>query len=264
MKALLLAAGLGSRLGTYTELAPKCLMPVGTQPLLGHWLALLNEVPVTEIFINTHYKSEAVNRFLKQNPLLPDSEKITTLHETELLGAMGTLKKVKVLLGGENLLVIHADNFFDGSLKSLIDAHQQRFPSELIATMMSFHSTSPETCGMIKTNDAGVLIEMREKDIHSSPGQANGGIFIFEPAVLELIQGSDVGKDLSTALVPRILGKTQVYQTTDTLIDIGRHESLKKVQNYRNKLEKRHIASEWHTEYMELVNIITGMLNAPD
>ena len=260
MKALLLAAGLGSRLGALSELAPKCLMPVGNQPLLGHWLALLSQIPLTDIYINTHYKSETVNEFLAQNYLLPGREKITLLHENELLGAMGTLQTVKGLMDGENLLVIHADNFFDGSLASLIDAHQQRSSGELIATMMSFHSTSPKNCGMIKTDDAKILIEMKEKDVNSLPGQANGGIFIFEPAVLDLINPSDLGKDLATALVPLIIGKTQVYETVDTLIDIGRPESLQAAQRYRNSLPDDCIEIEWHTEYMKLVKLIRGRL----
>lgn len=60
MKAFLLAAGLGSRLRPITDRIPKCLVPIGRQPLLQVWLELLAQHGVREVLINTHHLPEQV------------------------------------------------------------------------------------------------------------------------------------------------------------------------------------------------------------
>ncbi|NQY17921.1 sugar phosphate nucleotidyltransferase, partial [Alteromonas sp.] len=62
MKAILLAAGMGSRLKPITEHVPKCLVPICGIPLLELWLEKLVKLGVEEILINTHYLAEQVER----------------------------------------------------------------------------------------------------------------------------------------------------------------------------------------------------------
>ena len=64
MKAMLLAAGYGSRLGEITAKKPKCMVNVGGQPILGHWLSKLNQLGVNKFYINTHYLSEQVEEYV--------------------------------------------------------------------------------------------------------------------------------------------------------------------------------------------------------
>ena len=64
-RALLLAAGLGTRLRPITLRTPKCLVPIGGKPLLGRWLRTLELAGCDSVLINTHYLAEEVEAFLK-------------------------------------------------------------------------------------------------------------------------------------------------------------------------------------------------------
>ena len=66
MKALLLAAGLGSRLKPLTNEWPKCLMPINGKPLLEIWLDSLLEAGIKEILVNVHHHSQEVIDFLSR------------------------------------------------------------------------------------------------------------------------------------------------------------------------------------------------------
>ena len=88
-RALLLAAGLGTRLRPITLDTPKCLVPIGGKPLLGHWLRKLELSGCESVLINTHYLAEQVEIFLKswKSPTMD----VQTVHEPVLLGTAGTL-----------------------------------------------------------------------------------------------------------------------------------------------------------------------------
>ena len=58
MKAYVLAAGLGTRMGAVTKTTPKCLLPVAGKPLLGRWFDLLAQAGVTHALVNTHHLPE--------------------------------------------------------------------------------------------------------------------------------------------------------------------------------------------------------------
>ena len=64
-KALLLAAGMGTRLRPLTNNIPKCLVEIGEKPILGIWLENLSKAGCEEVIINTHYLSEKVEEYLK-------------------------------------------------------------------------------------------------------------------------------------------------------------------------------------------------------
>ena len=64
MKAILLAAGFGTRLRPLTDLIPKCLVQIKKRPLLEIWLENLSKSNVNSFIINTHYLNEKVNLFM--------------------------------------------------------------------------------------------------------------------------------------------------------------------------------------------------------
>ena len=88
-RALLLAAGLGTRLRPITLDTPKCLVTIDGEPLLGRWLRNLELAGCESALINTHYKAQQVEAFIRSWK----SSKMTlqTVHEPELLGTAGTL-----------------------------------------------------------------------------------------------------------------------------------------------------------------------------
>ena len=90
-KALLLAAGLGTRLKPITKNIPKCLVRVGNEPILGIWLNNLSKAGCESVLINTHYFSNQVEDYLKKKEF--GNMQIVTSYESSLLGTAGTLIK---------------------------------------------------------------------------------------------------------------------------------------------------------------------------
>ena len=107
MKALLLSAGIGSRLRPLTLETPKCLVPVNNKPLLQYWLEQLEKIGIKEFIINTHYLHNQVEDFIKKSKF---SKKISMIYEDQLLGTGGTIKKNAKVFEGNKFLLIHADN----------------------------------------------------------------------------------------------------------------------------------------------------------
>src|SRR6185312_5115104 len=105
MRALLLAAGIGSRLRLITNTTPKCLVPIHQRPLLAYWLDLLLAGGIERVLINTHYMAEKVRNFVANSPWC---DRVDLVHEDELLGTGGTLVSNRGYFGCAPFLLAHA------------------------------------------------------------------------------------------------------------------------------------------------------------
>jgi MurNAc alpha-1-phosphate uridylyltransferase len=134
MRAMILAAGFGSRLGELTKDAPKCLMQAGGKALLQHSIEALQRVGVNKIMINTHYLNQQVVEFLETNGTF-DLE-ISTSHEPELLGTGGGVLNVESFFKGTDCFLIHnSDVFSEINLKEMIAVHRKRGALATLAVM---------------------------------------------------------------------------------------------------------------------------------
>ena len=91
LRALLLAAGFGTRLLPITKNIPKCLVEVKDKPILKIWLETLEELGCESVLINTHYLSDQVDEFLLNYS--SKKMKIDSVYEAVLNGTAGTLLK---------------------------------------------------------------------------------------------------------------------------------------------------------------------------
>ncbi len=222
MRAILLAGGLGTRLRPLTETVPKCLVPVCGVPLLDYWLDLLFGGGVEAVLLNTHHLPDAVRKHVSCSRW---RDRIRLVHEPELLGTAGTISANADFVAGESFLVAHADNltFFD--VGAFVRAHRQRADG-MVATMMTFHTDQPRSCGVVECDAGGVVIALHEK-VASPPGNlANGAIYLFEPSVVAMIR-EHACSDISTELLPRLLGRMQAWHNHGYLRDIGTPASLR-------------------------------------
>jgi mannose-1-phosphate guanylyltransferase len=202
MKALLLSAGLGTRLRPLTNVTPKCLMPINGQPLLDIWLENLTKTGIGPFLINTHYLHEMVEEYLMKSRY---KENITLVNEPVLLGTAGTLKYNYLFLKGSDCLLIHADNYCLIDFNKFLMAHYNR-PKNCVMTMMSFKTDSPETCGILEIDDNGIVTGFHEK-ITNPPGNlANGAVYILSAQLIDWINEQNV-TDFSTEVIPFWLGK---------------------------------------------------------
>ena len=158
--ALLLAAGMGTRLRPFTLTTPKCLAPIGGKPIIENWIDELGKTSCDTVRINTHYLANMVENHIGQ--LKNSKLKIELVYEPELLGTAGTLMANKDLFDGKTGLLIHADNAMKGSLNDFIDAHNQR-PDDCFLTMLTFKTREPQKCGIVELDSQGRMISFHEK-----------------------------------------------------------------------------------------------------
>jgi mannose-1-phosphate guanylyltransferase len=232
MKAILLAAGLGTRLRPLTNTIPKCLVPIHGQPLLGIWLERLTKAGIDSFLINTHYLAEQVEQFVTASPY---RNQVTLVHEPTLLGTAGTLMANLDFFQGEDGLLIHADNYCLADFKQFIEAHRQR-PPQCLMTVMAFRTPTPSTCGILEVDDQGVVVGFHEK-VANPPGDlASGAIYLLSPEFLDMA-ATDLRAvtDFSTEVIPGLIGSMFTYETTAPFIDVGtlpNYEKANQIQDY--------------------------------
>ena len=218
MRALLLAAGLGTRLRPLTNYLPKCLVPIRGRPLLDYWLETLVNGGVSEILINTHYLAPLVVEFLKRSEW---SQWVTIVHEERLLGTGGTILKNRAFFKNEPFLVAHADNLTIFDMPAFVTHHISR-PMGAELTMMVFETLDPQSCGIVEIDEYDVVQAFHEK-VSSPPGNlANAAVYLLEPFVVDMM--ANLGKeqaDFSTGVIPHLLGKMLTYSNTCYHRDIG-------------------------------------------
>ncbi len=224
MRALLLAAGLGTRLRPLTNSVPKCLVEIDGRPLLDYWIELLCKGGIADILINLHHLPEAVHAYVERcrHPV-----NITAVFEPELLGTAGTLLRNRAFFREEPAMLIHADNLSLFDARAFMDAFYGRGPG-IDATMMTFTTDAPQACGIVEVDAGGVVRAFSEKVANPPGNLANAAVYILAPQVMELI--ADMGRkvvDFSTEVLPKLIGRINTFHNRIYHRDIGTPESLR-------------------------------------
>jgi len=223
MRALLLAAGIGTRLRPLTDTTPKCLVEINGAPLLGRWLETLNSLGANEIVVNTHYLPAMVNDFIASHPL---KEIVRINHEHELLGTAGTLRRHSDFLSQNGGIVIHADNYCLADFSKFLYSHRNR-PKHCVMTMMTFNTDDPQSCGIVEIDRMGIVIAFHEKISNPPSSRANGAIYALAPEFFETVDVNNQDyNDISKDLMPLLVGKIFTHHVSEPLIDIGTIEKL--------------------------------------
>lgn len=218
MKALLLAAGLGTRLRPITDTMPKCLVPINAKPLLEYWLDTLSKIGIEKCLINTHYKHKMVEDYISKSGY---KDFCAVTFEKELLLTAGTLLKNKKFFISEPLMLIHADNLSICDYTAFIKAHKNR-PKGCEITMMTFKTQHPENCGVVQLDDEGIVQEFYEKIKNPPTSLANAAVYIIEPSIFTFLESLEKDViDFSTEVLPHYLGKIFTFHNDVYHRDIG-------------------------------------------
>ena len=224
VQALLLCAGLGTRLRPITLTTPKCLVEIGGIPLLERWLQKLEASGCSQALINTHYLAEKVKEFTakrQKNKMI-----VKTTYEPELLGTAGTLVANKEFFKQSTVLMIHADNATNTDINKLLEAHANR-PRTCVITMLTFETDRPKQCGIVEVDELGVVQSFHEKVAHPPGNRANGAVYVFESEFIEeVVEKLPGSKDFSTEILPMLMDKIVTHHIRDHFLDIGTPESL--------------------------------------
>lgn len=228
LRALLLAAGFGTRLRPLTLNTPKCLVRVCDEPLLGRWLRQLERAGCEAVLVNTHYLPDQVVNFLLNHNC--ERMSVQLVHEPELLGTAGTLLANRSFFAGASGLLIHADNAMGDDMRNLLSAHAER-PSSCLLTMLTFCSNHPNSCGIVETDDDGVVVAFHEKVSNPPGNRANGALYAFESDFLDYIGSMTPSpSDFSTEVIPSLMGRIHTWHTDQPYLDIGTPEALSSAQ----------------------------------
>lgn len=213
MKAMIFAAGLGTRLDTETSDKPKALVDVGGKPLLQRAIEKLKSEGVTEIAVNVHHFSELVKAFLNQNDFgIP----IHISDESEkLLDTGGGLKKAaRFFTGNEPVLIYNVDIISNLNLQILLNEHLKS------GALVTLAVRKRETQRYFKFDDSGQLVGWinkktgekkisRPKNFESASELAYSGIHFIQPTILSLMP------------------ETDRFSITDFYLEIAKNHSVK-------------------------------------
>jgi mannose-1-phosphate guanylyltransferase/phosphomannomutase len=200
MRALILAAGEGTRLRPLTLERPKPMLPIGGRPILEHLIALLRRHGVTEIAINLHYRPDAILDHFGSGDSFGVS--LTYSHEENLLGSAGAARRLAWFFDGP-FLVLYGDVLTDLDLSALVNRHRA---TGAAVTLALYRVADPSRCGIVELTDDNRIRRFIEKP---RPEQtfsdlANAGVYVVEPSVLA---GVPAGRpfDFGLDLFPRLL-----------------------------------------------------------
>ncbi len=229
MKAMILAAGVGSRLDPLTRAIPKPMVPIVNRPVIEHIVLDLKKHGFDDIRVNVHYLGSVIEDGLGDGSRL--GVKISYAHEDKLWGDAGSVKRSQDFFNGETFLVVGGDDISDIDLSGLMALHREKKAASTIATTLV---EDPSQFGIVVTDDDGRITRFLEKpkggDVFSK--MANTGVYVFEPGVFDLIPpdtfygfGNEVfpqllaeGRPLygfSTRSYWKDVGNLQVYRQTN-------------------------------------------------
>ena len=178
---------------------------------------------ISDVVINTHYLPHMVREFCDASPW---RERITLVHEPELLGTGGTILANRAFFGRAPFLVAHADNLTRFRVADFVGAHAKR-QRKAAMTMMTFETDAPQCCGIVELNSSGLVQRFHEKVRHPPGNRANAAVYIIEPEVVDFLASTDATKiDFSTQVIPHFLGRIATFHNADYHRDIGSRESL--------------------------------------
>jgi NDP-sugar pyrophosphorylase family protein len=239
MKAMIFAAGLGTRLKPLTDTLPKALIPIQGVPMLGRLIRNLKAIGCNEIVINIHHLGEQILDYLKANNNFG-----ITIHISDernyLLDTGGGLKHAaNFLQGREPFLVHNVDILTDVDLKTFYVSHQ---PNALATLLVSKRSTSRYLL-FDKDNKLSGWRNRETGEVKSiipyfDPSHYNeyafNGIHVISPQVFELME-EWTGKFSIIDFYLSICAKASIYAYTAnniTLIDIGKPEAIEKAETW--------------------------------
>ena len=124
MKAVLLAAGKGERLGTLTHQLPKPMIPIDGKPVIEWNVNLCKQNGITELFINLFHLPDIISNYLGNGERFGVT--ITYAREKNLLGTGGGVKQFARSLGDDPFFVIYSDNWADYDLETMYQHHKKR------------------------------------------------------------------------------------------------------------------------------------------
>lgn len=228
LKAMIMAAGVGSRLDPLTKSVPKPLVPVCNRPVMDILFEKLASVGVKDVVANTYYLADQIIERYKNNPFGINFDYIK---EETLSGTAGGLKKCQYFFNeGEDFIVLSADGLSDANLAQGIEVHRR---SGAIATIGIKQIPMEEVShfGVVVTDENGFITEFQEKPSvqEAKSNFINTGIYIFNYKIFDFIP-ADTFYDFAKNVFPKLLKCNEIntFEIKEYWTDIGTLEQYRR------------------------------------
>jgi NDP-sugar pyrophosphorylase family protein len=217
MKAIILAAGKGERLGKLSNLIPKTMIKVDGKPILEHNIELCKKYGIIDIYINLHHLPHVIMKYFGDGRKF--GVKIKYSYEEELLGTSGAVKNIALkdeYFTNNPFYVIYGDNYSDYNLDLL--------KSDSIATIAFNYKEDVTNSGVAEFDENNKIISFIEKpkENETISHWVNSAIYYLNPEILKFIPwfGIHNYSDFSKDIFPLLLkNKTSFYGIcTDTIV----------------------------------------------
>ncbi len=186
MKAMILAAGLGTRLRPLTDSIPKPLLPVGGTPLIVWNLLLLRAGGIRDVMINLYYLGVMIEEALGDGSRW--DMRITYSHESELLGTGGGLKAAEEFFEGQAFVVMNGDTLMELDLHEFFDFHDSQSG---VATLVLRDDPHADQWGAVESDAQGGILRINGQGVDVRTSMSDGtsrmfaGVHILEPSLLK-------------------------------------------------------------------------------
>lgn len=240
MKAMIFAAGMGTRLKPLTDNTPKALIPIGGKPMLEHIILKLKNAGFDRLVINIHHEGQQILDFLSANNNFGVHIDISNERDYLLDTGGGIKKAFQFLNGKEPFLVHNVDIFSNVDLKHIYNRHKE---SDSLATLLvSKRNTSRYLlfdkknllCGWRNHETGEVKSYFPDFDPQQYNEYAFGGIHVISPKVFEWMD-EWTGKFPIINFYLSICARTRIsaYPAENLhLLDIGKPEALEKAEEW--------------------------------
>lgn len=251
IKAMIMAAGVGSRLDPLTKSVPKPLVPVANRPVMDILVDNLKSIGVKDIVSNTHYLAEKIiNRYENIN----FGVNFKFIKEDTLSGTAGGLKKCQFFFDKDDeFLVLSADGLSNADLQKGIDMHRK---SGAIATIGIKEIPHEEVShfGVVVTDETGYITEFQEKPSveEAKSNFINTGIYVFDYRIFDYIP-ENTFYDFAKNVFPNLLKDHEIntFVIDNYWTDIGTLEQYQ--QSTQDLFEGR-----CHFNHSKLVKTANG------
>lgn len=203
MRAAILCAGYGTRLGPLTEKTPKPMLPIAGRPLLEYTLVNLARHGFREVVVNLHFKPDRITRYFGDGARWGVS--LSYSYEPELLGTAGALRKMEAFLRAEPFFMVHyGDVLTDQDYAAMTACHKSQ---GALATLLLHRRARSNS--VVETDGTGRIVRFleRPRDDERPEGVSwvNSGVCILDAGIFEHIPQSgfcDLPRDVFARIVP--------------------------------------------------------------
>ena len=207
-KAMVLAAGLGTRLRPLTDLISKPMAPIVNRPVMEHIIRLLAKHNFTDVVCNLHWYPDEIRNYFCDGSKWKIN--IAYSYEKELLGTAGGVKNVEDFFGDSTFLVISGDSLTDIDLNDVVKFHKEKGG---VATLVLTEVEDTSKYGVVLVDEDMRIKGFQEKPLcgEAKSNLANSGIYVFEPEIFNYLPSRGQFCDYGKNLFPDLLDKNVSY-----------------------------------------------------